>query len=96
MFSTQREDLDGVRAILGIQQTARFQRPEDSAYALRQLLTVDDVVYPATTLAADAAAVWAFDQPEVLLVDPSNGLPFTRARLNQRIEWGATVHGSAG
>ena len=94
IYTVERESLTGTRGILGIQQTARYMRPDDTAYALRQCVTVDDVVYPATTLAADAAEVWAFDQPEVLLVDPSNSLPFTRARLNERIEWGGIVHGS--
>jgi hypothetical protein len=97
IFSLKRKPLVGTRTILGIQQTAYYKRPATSAYALRQHIAVNGVVYPAPTLAADADDVWAFDQPPFMLVDPSNGLPFTRARVNGDTaitEFGSLAHGS--
>lgn len=96
-YSIRRADLVGARSVVGVQNTLRFQRPEDSPYALRQFMAINDVVYPATTIAADAAGEWGWNQ-DLRLVDPSNGLPFTRARLNSdtvTTQHGSMVHGSA-
>jgi hypothetical protein len=95
-YSLRFEDLEGARTILGVQDTIRFSRPQDSPYALRQFMAINDVIYPASTIAADAAGEWGWNQV-LNLVDPSNGLPFTRARLNSETvttEEGALVHGS--